>query len=126
LPGWTGDTCSQQVTVLNLGQVYTNQAVAQYQWRYFTVSSNSSAMLVSMRETETRGFLWLFMSQSGYPTLDAFEIADRETNTDFHEVHSVFETPEVRIFYIGVYGNPFGNRGDDGAPFSITSMSAVL
>jgi len=120
--GWSGITCQDHASILNMGQVYTQQSVEQYQWKYYSISSNSSAMLVSLRETSTRGYLWLFMSQGSFPTLENYEEADKETNTNFHEVHAVFQRAEVRVFYIGVYGNPFGVRGNDGTPFSITGM----
>lgn len=121
-PGWSGVTCEEHNIILNLGQVYTGFSVQQYQWQYFSVSSNSSAMLVSLRETSTTGFLWLYISQGSYPTLETFDKADKHTNSDFHEVHLTFKGPEVRLFYIGVYGNPFGVRGTDGTPYSITGM----
>lgn len=125
-PGWTGPHCDENSMMIDNGSVYRDQTVAQYQWAYYTITTESTMLLVSMKEQETRGFLWLYVSQSGFPGLDTFDAADKETNTDFHEVHLLFDHKERRRFYIGVYGNPFDILGADPVPFSITAWSPPL
>jgi len=122
-PGWTGPYCDEGSLALDNGAVYVDQTVTQYNWAYYSITTDSSMVLISMKEQETQGFLWLFVSLSGFPELDGYEAVDRETNSDFHEVHLLFDTKERRDYYIGVYGNPFDVRGPDPVPFKITAWS---
>jgi hypothetical protein len=86
--------------------------------------ANSSAMLISMKETSTTGRLWLFASLNGYPTLDGYETSHISTKSNFHEVHFIFEEQAPHVFYIGVYGSPYAPT-DVSLAFRITGMSAA-
>lgn len=117
LPGYTGPSCEQSTNSISNGQVLDDE-VEPYEWAYYAITANTSLMLISMRERGTEGNLWLFASMSGFPQLDAYDVMDKNTNTDFHEVHYLFQSRELRTFFIGVYGSPFAH---DEVPFSITA-----
>jgi len=121
-PGYAGVDCSQTSNALSNGEVRRHQTVGQNQWKYFDITTNSHAMLVSMKESATSGFLYLLVSMSGYPTLDNYDYSDFETNTDLHEIHIVFPTANTRRYFIGVYGNAF-DISPEPVDFSLTAWS---
>lgn len=118
--GYTGPDCGSSTEHIDNGEVL-DDVVGSMQWKYYGITTTSNAMLISMRERETTGMLWLFVGMSGFPNLDAYDFADKESNTNFHEVHYLFPTVELRTYFIGVYGSPYTNA--DEVPFTITAWS---
>ena len=121
--GWSGDRCDQQENLMHNGEVYSDGVTLNH-WQYYRITADSSAMLISMKESETVGRLWLFASLNGFPALDSYAKADISTKSEFHEVHFVFEERGRRVFYIGVYGSPFSPTEVE-MPFTITGTYLI-
>jgi len=111
--GWTGQYCEETTSNLRNGIPVVNQTIAESVWHYyrFTLTNATSQINVAVHEEESVGYIWLFVSAGGNPTLLSYDEADTETNTATHRIKIEFENPRVgTTFYIGVYGSPFAIR----------------
>jgi hypothetical protein len=111
-PGYTGPTCNVTSNVLRNGVPISNQNITEGEWRYFEFTLNTTSQLnIVLHERDTEGFVWLFVSAGGYPSLLSYDEADTSINSDIHRIKIEFESPRVGTrFYIGVYGSPFNLR----------------
>jgi len=111
--GWTGPSCQDSTSVLRNGVPVVNQTLPGGDWKYyqFTLTNFTSQLNVAVHEHDSEGYIWLFVSAGGNPTLLSYDEADTETNTATHRIKIEFETPRSHtLFYIGVYGSPFAIR----------------
>ena len=76
-----------------------------------------------MLETSTSNFLWLFVSETGYPTLDSYSEANYLT--DYHEIAITWDEAVDRMLFIGVYGASTITT-DDPVLYSITAWGAPI
>jgi len=90
----------------------------KWQFYAFTVHATHQFVVI-MKELQGMGDAWLYVSMGTYPTLAAFNAADRNTRNDYHRISFRFHVLYNSTFYIGIYGNPNSLRPT--SPFKITA-----
>ena len=121
--GWSGINCDINLVTLPNG-VAISSSVGMNKWAYFEFTSNSSLFEVVIKETNSTGLLWLFVSQThDYPSLNSYDDADQTPGVALH--YSVFQYTDVTsyTYTIGVYGTLFINSLTDTIPFKIVAWS---
>jgi len=111
--GWTGTYCDERTNILRNGAPVLNQTISEGIWHYyqFTLTNLTSQLNVAIKEHDSEGFVWLFVSAGGNPTLISYDEADTETSTTVHRIKLEFDTPrQFTTFFIGVYGSAFALR----------------
>jgi len=113
-PGYAGSDCSAGLTVLSSG-VTLNSATAVGNWTYFAFvpAFGTSYFQVTAKEASSVGSLWLFVGQNRVPDLRAYDYSDQSTSdstSPYHQLSVTLSSPVTRnvTYYLGVYGNPFG------------------
>lgn len=108
--GYTGDDCSEDLGQLTLDTTVEGVAPAN-EWVYYQVDVKAGLeVTILMRETNSTGYLWLYESRDGYPSMASYDNSDTETNSNTHDV--VF-TPESDVtVQIGVFGSPLTVPGN--------------
>jgi len=107
--GYVGLDCSMQDSGLQSGITKTD-TVNGNSWKYYEISASTSALEVVLSETSTTGFLWLFVNENDYPSLQVHDYSDTTINSNYHRISIEFDDPLVTRYYIGVYGNAFSNN----------------
>jgi len=112
--GWSGDACDQRINtlvnnILKFGQL---QGIAEWSYYSFKISSNSSSVHFAVKETNSVGLLWLFVTkgQNSVPSIRNYLYSSTETNTQFHRINIDLDDqpPGVEtIFQLGIYANPY-------------------
>ena len=116
--GWSGPSCSFSLVPLE-NKVMSSSAVKMFEWRYFKVSAiKSSTGKVSVKERNSEGFLWVFVSFTDPPTLADHDLSGKKIQ-NIHEIAIESALPRTRDIYIGVYGNPFGTHPEMELEFDI-------
>eukprot|EP01087_Luapelamoeba_hula_P011512 TRINITY_DN313_c0_g1_i1.p1 TRINITY_DN313_c0_g1~~TRINITY_DN313_c0_g1_i1.p1 ORF type:complete len:607 (-),score=68.39 TRINITY_DN313_c0_g1_i1:75-1829(-) len=111
--GWTGTYCNYFVsTITNFTTVHSGDNM-RGEWKYYQVNLAAGTLFTAhLLETRTEGYFWLFVSDKQPPTLTDYNAdwTDKESNTDHHAV--TFTVPNSGMYYIGIYGSPFGMGPD--------------
>ena len=103
--GWTGDDCSVADNLLDNG-VTEKSNIAMGQWEYWQFNAKGGLSVnIVMKELNSTGFVWLYVSQQGFPTLSVYDAADVETNTATHGLH-IRPTNDGAVT-IGIFGSSF-------------------
>jgi hypothetical protein len=118
--GYSGDDCSSSLVTLSNGQVIID-TVPLNGWRYYSINTLVTTFLaVDLKETNSTGSVWLFVSKSIPPDVRTYDYADLHTNTFLHNLDITFPSPLSNQFFIGVYANPFA-LNPSGITFKITA-----
>jgi len=117
--GWVGANCETQSGTFTNGNTLIGQRVAPGEWKYYSiVVQRTSQLNVIVKETESTGLLWVFVSAGQYPTLSSHEEDSTDTATSIHRISLEFTTPRSDTqYFVGVYGSPFSQRDTE---FSIS------
>jgi len=111
-PGYTGVDCSSNQNTLSNGGSISSTTLPQLGWQIYTINIvNSTYLAVDVKEIGSKGFVWLFASKGQAPDLRRYDFSDQETKSKYHRLHIVFDQPQTATWQIGVYGNPFADRG---------------
>mmetsp|Transcript_25261 Transcript_25261/g.34940 ORF Transcript_25261/g.34940 Transcript_25261/m.34940 type:complete len:586 (-) Transcript_25261:85-1842(-) len=122
--GWTGPDCNAPLVSLENKEMHSN-SVKKLEWRYFELFvANSTTGVVSLKEKNSSGLLWLFVSFTGPPSLLNYDLSEKETNHDIHEISIATAQPQTRPLYVAVYGNPFGTHDEMELEFDLIVWSA--
>jgi len=90
-------------------------------WDYYTIRVvNTTFLSITLRETNSVGFVWLYTSKGRLPDTRIYDYSDQETNSQFHRIHIIFDQPETDNWIIGVYANPFALTGEP-VPYSVAA-----
>ncbi len=107
-PGWVGDLCDAQYLTLSSAVPSMNNAIGNGEWQYYKISTSaSSALSVTLRETNTTGYVWIFLSHGVFPSLSSYDYSDKNGQKATHQISFYTKTPQSGDLYIGVYGSPF-------------------
>lgn len=114
--GWAGEDCTIPVTPLTNG-VVVNGTVAFQQWAYFTIQVfDAHSLEVRLKETTQNegvpGAVWLYLNADGFPSLHVYDESDTSTSSYVHTVAYTVRTSLAGTYFIGVYGSPYGHRGN--------------
>tara|TARA_R110002050_G_scaffold28911_4_gene74563 strand:- start:170 stop:1321 length:1152 start_codon:yes stop_codon:yes gene_type:complete len=122
--GYGGEDCSVRTNILsNLTPV--TGSVRKYEWSYYIFPVNASTTgVVTLKEKSTQGMLWMFVSFVDYPSLSIYDMSERKTNSQYHEIQIFVNTPQTRDVYIGVYGSPYYVQDNVDLEFSLVTWSA--
>lgn len=124
-PGFGGDDCSvSSVTDLNSGYSRTGTiATSSSLWKYYSfVVSGTSYISFDLSETNTVGYLYLYVLEGRTPDNANYDYADISTDSKYHRIHLEFFSPINATYFVGVYANSYaiGNMNID---FSISAWS---
>jgi len=118
-PGYSGAQCNLAASALINGGKSNGTVNTQNPWNFYTiVVSNTTYLAVEVKESSTKGFVWVYASKGRQPDTRNYDESDKETNSKFHRIHIEFSTPTTEQWIIGVYANPFAN-GD--IPYQIAA-----
>lgn len=107
-PGWVGDLCDSQYLTLTSAVPTMNKAIGNGEWQYYKISaSSSSALSITLRETNTTGYVWIFLSHGVFPSLSSYDYSDKNGQKATHQISFYTKNPQAGDLYIGVYGSPF-------------------
>jgi len=110
--GYSGLDCNRTDSSLRNGVSVQSNSLPQLGWEYYSIAVvNSTYIAIDLKENGSTGFIWLYASKGQAPTLRFYDYSSKETNTRFHRLHIAFPTPETDVWQIGVYANPFAERG---------------
>jgi EGF-like domain len=115
--GWAGDACDIAIGQLTIAAPATG-TINFNAWDYYQITVTSSYVAAVVQEVNTQGFVWLFISQTEFPTLQTYDASDQEPNTSVHYATAQFKTVETFTYTIGVYGSPF-NAHQVGVPYKL-------
>ena len=102
--GWTGDDCSVPSNSLAIGSTAIGTVLGG-QWMFYSLNVKAGyEVTVFMREGSSTGYLWLFGSRDGFPSMGSYDLADMESNTPAHRI-SITPTFEMTI-QVGVFASP--------------------
>ena len=120
---WTGDDCSYRRGLLTNGVAVTGN-IAPGEWVYYTFSARAgSPITIALAETSSTGYVWLYESFSGNPTLNSYDSESSEINTSLHR--NVIRVPADGYLNIGVYGSILGHSGST-YEFSVVAYQNTL
>eukprot|EP01118_Nematostelium_gracile_P008812 TRINITY_DN2930_c0_g1_i1.p1 TRINITY_DN2930_c0_g1~~TRINITY_DN2930_c0_g1_i1.p1 ORF type:complete len:596 (+),score=134.42 TRINITY_DN2930_c0_g1_i1:37-1788(+) len=107
--GYAGPDCSQYAPVLNNGVSVTGQINNATTFNYFTFDVTTSSFLtINLQETNSLGFLWLYVSFGYSPSVTNYYTRDTSTGAN-HKIQ--FQPPVSNTTYqIGVYSNNYANN----------------
>ena len=79
---------------------------------YYSITVQSTSQLnVVVKEKETEGMVWLFVSAGQFPTLLDHEESDYDTQGRVRRISLEFSSPRSGVeYFVGVYGTPFAQR----------------
>jgi len=123
--GYSGNDCSisgNMLPVLSNGvsQIGSVNSTNSTRWQYYQFGIvNTTFLTIVVKETVTSGFVWLYASKDSTPDLRDYDYSDQGTNSIFHRIHIVFDSPTTDTYYFGVYSNPFSNIPS--IPFTIAA-----
>ena len=83
------------------------EAVQKNEMKYYYVVSNSSALIITMVEKNTKSFAWLLIGTDGYPSLDDHDDLNYgyAGELSFHENRYLWSSKRERTHYITVLGS---------------------
>ena len=85
-----------------------NKAVGNGEWQYYKISgSESSALSLTLKETNTTGYVWVFLSHGIFPSLTSYDYSDKNGQKSTHQISYYTKSPQSGDLYVGVYGSPF-------------------
>jgi len=118
--GWSGPTCSLTMATLTNGGSPSNGLVnARTPWNFFTIQvTNTTFLAVEVKETRSKGYVWVYASKGRQPDSRNYDESDKETNSKFHRIHLEFDTVTTEQWIIGVYANPYAI---DDVPYQIAA-----
>ena len=106
--GWVGDQCDSQYLTLTSAVPMINKAVGNGEWQYYKISgSESSALSLTLKETNTTGYVWVFLSHGIFPSLTSYDYSDKNGQKSTHQISYYTKSPQSGDLYVGVYGSPF-------------------
>jgi hypothetical protein len=108
-PGFAGEQCDIAVVEVQNGQKVQG-SVSANEWKYYKFTATASSIQALVKETTTRGQVWLFVSMATAPSLAAYDYADQTLNSGLHKVSVSIASSRQQTYYIGVYGNPFAEH----------------
>tara|TARA_R110002050_G_scaffold121030_2_gene239344 strand:- start:3 stop:791 length:789 start_codon:yes stop_codon:yes gene_type:complete len=117
--GWVGEHCDSRVAMLENKERLQSQLLSKNNWNYYLMRvQDSSAFSLTIRETNSTGYAWVYVSHSEFPTLSVYDYADIK-DTSIHELSKFWQTPLSGDLYIGVYGSPNIADSGSGKPTSV-------
>eukprot|EP01114_Cavostelium_apophysatum_P019221 TRINITY_DN6134_c0_g1_i1.p1 TRINITY_DN6134_c0_g1~~TRINITY_DN6134_c0_g1_i1.p1 ORF type:complete len:594 (+),score=66.01 TRINITY_DN6134_c0_g1_i1:106-1887(+) len=124
--GWSGDDCSSNLGVLELGEEI-NGTIGWNSWNYYSFAVNGSTFYVILKEFSTTGTLWLYVNDisAGNPTITNYLYSSLQTNTGFHLIEVDLNSPVTQTYIVGVYGNPNLAQGES-ADYELVAWSANI
>lgn len=122
--GWSGPACNQRSVALGNGVGVPSGSIGINAWNYYTMTTRSSYFQVAIKETNTIGFLWLFVSTAGPPSLLSYDDADQTPSTSIHYAQFAYESPQFLTYYIGVYGSTFIGSTSTTVPYQIVAWAS--
>jgi len=113
--GWAGDSCNSSAPILTNQATRGNNQVAVGNWDFYRVTTplNASYVSISVRETETTGYLWVFVSRARSPNERFYDYTDKFTFnrlSAFHHIEFTMVPGLQETWYVGVLGNPYGGN----------------
>ena len=120
--GFTGQNCSLALTTIpNGGSV--SSSVNLNSWSFFALNlQNSSSLSISLKEMNTIGNLWLYVSKGRMPDSRNFDYSLLETTNQYHHLNIVLQNQQTDSYVIGVYADPFATTG----PIPFTLVGKLL
>jgi len=110
--GYNGVDCSQNGNHLANGISVSSHTLPDLGWEYYSFDVvNSTYLAIDLKEKGTSGFVWLYVSKGQVPTLRTYDYSSKDTNSKFHRLRISLGSAQTGTFQIGVYGNPFADRG---------------
>jgi hypothetical protein len=109
--GYSGADCSSRSTSITNGAVISD-SLTRNTWKYYTIDTSSTTFLaVDLKELNSLGAIWVFVSKNTPPDIRIHDYADMDTNSALHSLDIVFSNPQTQRWIIGVYGNPYAPNG---------------
>lgn len=116
--GWTGEDCTVSLVAAHSGEKISS-SVKKFEWSYYYIFVNhSSSGVLSLKESGSTGFLWLFVSFTGTPSLTNFDFAEKNSLNSVKEISLSLSQQHARSIVVGVYGSPYISR-PEAIPFEI-------
>jgi hypothetical protein len=113
--GWAGEGCDKAVTKLTANNVVTS-TVAPRSFNFYSYTTSASTIIVSLYETQTVGYAYLFESMEISPSLTYYDQQDIDTDRSFHSITidaQWWADPSGEYqytYYFGVFGSPLSAR----------------
>eukprot|EP01091_Cochliopodium_minus_P016320 TRINITY_DN6077_c0_g1_i1.p1 TRINITY_DN6077_c0_g1~~TRINITY_DN6077_c0_g1_i1.p1 ORF type:complete len:579 (+),score=115.62 TRINITY_DN6077_c0_g1_i1:233-1738(+) len=104
--GYTGVACESVLLYPQAGQINVG-GVRSGEWTYYFFNATTSYVSFQLLETNSTGKLWLYISQTQFPTLQNFHQNEVSVLKDFHQIQNKFTSSSPRQYFIGIYGNPY-------------------
>jgi len=117
---FSGAACDQKFTSL-LNGPSSSGSVDTNNWIFYTIYvRNTTYLTINLVEQSTVGYLWLFANRGSIaPDLRNYDYSEKQTKSKFHRLHLTFPSAQTTLWTIGVYGNPFSQRG--AIPFAVSA-----
>jgi len=109
--GWAGDQCDMQDKEIVSGETQHAQ-ISRGDWKYFTISATTSAIELVVKEKDSEGFVWSYISTEAPPTIDLNDVAETKT-AGLHTLELKYDEISERTFYVGLYASPLSSADRD-------------
>jgi hypothetical protein len=106
--GFAGDDCGSPLYRIHSGELLSG-TVTNNNWIYYkyTAPSSKTSITIEMIESETSGYLWLYLSHGVPPSQLQYGFSD-VTQSSAHTIHEIVDNENTDSdYYIGVYGSPY-------------------
>jgi len=118
--GFSGIDCNKRDNSMLNGASTQSTTLPMLGWEYYTIDVvNTTYLAIEVKELASTGFVWLYGSKGQSPTLRRYDYSSKDTNSKFHRLRITFDSPQTDTWQIGVYGNPFADRGT--FPYSLAA-----
>jgi len=106
--GFAGNDCGAPLYRIHSGELISD-TITNNNWIYYkyTAPSSKSSITVELLESDTQGYIWLYLAH-GVPPSQIENEANDETQKASHTIHEIIDNENSDSdYYIGVYGSPF-------------------
>jgi hypothetical protein len=117
--GYTGVACEYTITTVSSAREITGN-LQNGQWNYFYFNCTTSFVVMQLTETQSTGKLALYVSLTGYPTLEDFLYSEANLNSSFHQIMNRHNSPSFENYFVGIFGNSNINSGQS-VPYTFVS-----
>ena len=120
--GYGGPSCNSTTNVLTNGVTATG-SVNTNSWSYFQLNVvNTSFIDVEIKETNTTGFIWSYLSKGTQPDERNYDFANKDASGKFHHLRANLGSQQSGTFFVGVFGNAYLVNGP--ASFSVAAWAS--